>query len=200
MKVRIMRTFITIKNSQTPGAKRDGFTIIELMLVVVIFAMLAGAGGYTSFNRYKRVQVEKAAKDIFLAAKYARILAVEKQARCNMLLDTKENLVCLTLAGEESSSSGTVISDSYTKPSQFAEGVNFEAVNIMSTNSSDGGGAGAEKVISFNSDGSAENAILQVGDGKSHYTVYILAATGKARIEFGEAEESPVDVIDLDVY
>ena len=196
-KVRKMRTFTMIKKPDMRKTELPGFTIIELLLVVVILGMLAGAAGYASVGRYQRLQVEKAAKGIFLAAKYARIIAVEKQRRCSLVLDTTENFFCLSIS---SSGGESIVSNAYTKPCSLAEGVSFEGISIAQINDTGFGEAKAENVIVFNPDGTAENAVLQIGDGKNHYTVYISAATGKAKIEFGEAKESSVDVIDLDIY
>jgi hypothetical protein len=40
--------------------------------------------------------------------------------------------------------------------------------------------------------------MIQIGDGKNHYTASICAATGKAKIHFGTAKEAKMGTIDLD--
>jgi len=40
--------------------------------------------------------------------------------------------------------------------------------------------------------------VIQVGDGKTHYTVSISPATGKAKMFFGTAENVRIGTVDLD--
>jgi hypothetical protein len=60
-------------------------------------------------------------------------------------------------------------------------------------------GADEEQKVIFLPNGSAESAVLQIGDGKSHYTVAVVAATGKATLSSGTAKEIDTVSIDLDV-
>jgi prepilin-type N-terminal cleavage/methylation domain-containing protein len=184
---------------QNNGPHGGGFTIIELLLVVSIIALMAGASGAMYFGTYKRMLVEKAAREILLAAKYARVIAIEKQTGCKLLLDDTDNRYLLTVPGVGSGADGAenVITDQYAKPRQFAGDVKFEEIQITSRGPA--GNVGAEGVIVFRPNGTADMAVLQIGDGKNHYTVYISAATGKGRIESGEAMETGLEVWDLDV-
>lgn len=178
---------------------RGGFTIIELLLVVSIIALMAGASGAMYFGTYKRMLVEKAAREVLLAAKYARVIAIEKQTRCKLMLDNTNNSYLLTVPGAGSQADGAenLITDQYSKPRQFAGEVKFEEIQI--TSRARAGEVGAEGVIIFRPNGTADMAVLQIGDGKNHCTVYISAATGKGRIESGEAMETGLEVLDLDV-
>ena len=53
-------------------AKECGFTLVEVLVVVVIIGLLGGLGGGVYIGTYKKLLVEKAARDFFLTAKYAR--------------------------------------------------------------------------------------------------------------------------------
>jgi prepilin-type N-terminal cleavage/methylation domain-containing protein len=198
-KVRIMKTSTMIK-SAGPGYRPHGggFTIIELMLVISIIALMAGATGAMYFGTHKRMLVEKAARDILLAARYARLVAVEKQTKCKLMLDETNNSFFLTIPPLDSQPDAgeTVITDQYSKPRQFAGDVKFEEARITSTTRS--GSTGPEAMIVFRPNGTADSAVLQIGDGKNHYTVYIMAATGKGRVQFGRATETGLEVLDLD--
>lgn len=198
-KIRITKIFTMIKRVRPRYEPHGGgFTIIELLLVVSIIALMAGASGAMYFGTYKRMLVEKAAREVLLAAKYARIIAIEKQKRCKLMLDDTNSSYLLTMPGANSQTDGgqSVITNQYTKPHQFAGDVKFEQIQITST--ARGGDAGAESVIVFRPNGTADMAVLQIGDGKNHCTVYISAATGKGRIESGEAMETGLEVLDLD--
>ena len=184
---------------QNNGPHGGGFTIIELMLVVGIIALLAGASGAMYFGTYKRMLVDKAAREVLLAAKYARVIAIEKQTRCKLMLDNTNNSYLLTVPGANLQTDGgqSVISNEYAKPRQFAGDVKFEQIQIMST--ARRGDAESESMVVFRPNGTADMTVLQIGDGKNHCTVYISAATGKGRIESGEAMETGLEVLDLDV-
>jgi len=184
---------------QNNGPHGGGFTIIELILVVSIIALLAGASGAMYFGTYKRMLVEKAARDVLLAAKYARVIAIEKQTRCKLMIDDTNNSFLLTVGGADSQADGAenVITNEYSKPRQFAGDVKFEEIQI--TSRARAGDGAADGAIVFRPNGTADMAVLQIGDGKNHCTVYISAATGKGRIESGEAMETGLEVLDLDV-
>ena len=176
-----------------------GFTIIEMLLVVSIIALMAGASGAMYFGTYKRMLVEKAAREVLLAAKYARLVAIEKQTRCKLLLDNTNNSYLLTVPGEGAVADGgqSVISNEYAKPRQFGGDIKFEEIQIAS--GARLGAAAGDSMVVFRPNGTADTAVLQIGDGKNHCTVYISAATGKGRIEIGEAMETGLEVLDLDV-
>jgi len=52
--------------------------------------------------------------------------------------------------------------------------------------------------IIFLPDGTAQSAVVQIGDEKTHYTVSINAATGKAKLVSGTVENVKVSTVDLD--
>ena len=189
------KIFTTISNRVVFMRKKPskGFTTVELLAVVVVIGLLASIGG-VYFAGYKQVAVDKCARDIVLAAKYARVLAIEQQCSCRLVLNKVENSFCLVVSGAKN----RVVRDEYSRPRQFGEDIEFEGVEVATENESTGGDDSA--AIVFRPDGTADSAVVQVGDGKNHCTVYISAATGKARAEAGIAGETTVDVVDLDLY
>ncbi len=189
------KIFTTISNIVVFMRKRrsKGFTTVELLVVVVVIGLLASIGG-VYFASYKQIAVDKCARDIVLAAKYARVLAIEKQSSCRLVLNKVENSLCLVVSGGKN----RVVRDEYFRPRQFGGDIEFEGVEVATENGSVGGDGPA--AIVFRSDGTTDSAVVQIGDGKNHCTVYISAATGKARAEAGMAKETTADVVDLDLY
>ncbi|HPS55730.1 MAG TPA: prepilin-type N-terminal cleavage/methylation domain-containing protein [Sedimentisphaerales bacterium] len=57
-----------------------GFTIIEMLLVAVLIALLATVAAGTYAGTHQKALVKKSACDFLLAAKYAKILAIEYQS------------------------------------------------------------------------------------------------------------------------
>ncbi|MHC4694198.1 MAG: GspH/FimT family pseudopilin [Planctomycetota bacterium] len=177
---------------------KAGFTIVEVLVVIILLALIAGASGGFHMGTYKRLQAEKAARNFFLAAKYARIMAIERQKPYRIELDTTNGGYFLTteeLNEETEQTEKTIVRDLYSKPVQFDDAVKFENVQIISlgTESTD-----EQTTIVFLPNGTAQSAVIQIGDGENHYTVNISAATGKAAVLPGTTEEIKITTFDLD--
>jgi len=170
--------------------------------VVVVVALLAGVGGGIWVGTHKRMLVERAARDFLLAAKYARITAIERQSPCRIVLDTEGNGFALAIYRLDEETGQTVqvpLRDSYFKrPVDFARGVEFEDIQIMAIRAGEMTEDDEEKTIVFLPNGTAQSAVIQIGNGKSRYTVSICAATGKAKVQLGTVEEVKTATIDLD--
>jgi len=57
----------------------------------------------------------------------------------------------------------------------------------------------SEQKILFLPNGSAESAVVQIGDGKTHYSIAVVAGTGKANLYPGLTTDIRTASIDLDV-
>ena len=178
---------------------KSGFTIIEVLVVITIIALIAGVGGGGYWIRtYKRMLVEKAARDFFLAAKYARIMAIERQKPYRIELDATNGgfyLITEQLNEETEQTEQTIVRDLYSKPVEFDDAVKFENIQItpIGSESSD-----EQTAIVFLPNGTAQSAVIQIGDGENHYTVNIYAATAKAAVQPGTAQEIKITTVDLD--
>ena len=178
----------------------SGFTITEVLLVVVIIALIAGVGGGLYVGTHKRMLVEKAAREFLLTAQYARIMAIEQQSRYTLQLDAANNRFWLATAQWDAQAGQTtqvIVQDYYCRPIELTGDVKFEDVQIapmsLETAETDEGDA-----MVFLPNGSASSAVIRIGDGKTHYAISIDAATGKATMYFGTAEEIKMNSVDLD--
>lgn len=191
------------KQNQKTKGKVDlrGFTVTELLLVIILIALLGSAGGGLYVGTYRRMLVERAARDIVLAAKYARIMAIEKQNPYKMEFDAVNNgflLTCTSFSQQTETDTRVIVRDEYFKPVQFGGDVKFEDIQIVPLGSQTESDSDAQTQIVFQPNGTAQLAVIQVGDGKNHYTVSIAAATGKAKMISGTVENVRIGTVDLD--
>lgn len=193
------KTFITTKIVR-------GFTIAEMLMVIIIIALLAGASGGFYVGTYKKMLVEKPARELVRAVKYAKVLAVERQQPCKVVLDATQKEFYLTvelLNDQAQQVEEVIVRNQYFKPRKLSEGVTFEGIRITPVNPSqteqpDRQYADGKYVMVFAANGTADATIVQIGDGKRHYTVVVSAATAKATMLFGTAEKVQTETVDLD--
>ena len=182
-----------------------GFTLTEILVVVAIVAILAGVGGGVYTGTYRKLLVEKAARAFVLTARYAKIKAIEQQQKYRIYIDPVNGAFYLgTVEFDEQTgqTQQTIVSDYYCRPVEMEGGVTFEDVQISPLGVEDTAYARDQEeegfTIVFNPDGTAQATVVQIGDGKTHYTIGISPATGKAGIQFGTSEDVTLGVVDLD--
>jgi prepilin-type N-terminal cleavage/methylation domain-containing protein len=182
---------------------KGGFTFIEVIVVIVLIALFAGAVGGAYSGPYKSMMLKKAARDVLLAAKYARGTAVEQQKICRLSIDAVNRTVMVTVESWDEENSETVASETknaYWKTVTLGGDAQFELVAVDKSDVDAGETSESEGQYSvrFMPDGTAENTVIQVGDGARHYVVMVSEATGLARVEEGAATEFKSDTIDLE--
>lgn len=179
-----------------------GFTLTEILLVVAIIAMVGGLGSGYCVGTYKKLLVEKAARQFLLMARYARIMAIEQQRPYELLIDPNNRGFFLSTAQmdpETGESQRTIVRDFFCKPVQFEGDVKFEDVQLTMYARGAPDDVGPEQKIVFFPSGSAQSAVFQIGDGKSRYSIAVVAATGKASLYVGVTTEVRTASIDLDL-
>jgi Tfp pilus assembly protein FimT len=194
---RLAQSAIRNRKSAIPG-----FTLIEILLVVIMVTMIASLGGGYCIGSYKRLMVEKTARQLLLMATYARIMAIEQQRPYELQVDAGNRGFLLATTEMNRQTGDTVrviVKDYYCRPVEFEGDVKFEDVVLSTPTGEPLADSEPEQKVIFLPNGSAESAVLQIGDGKTHYTVAVVAATGKATLSLGTAQEIDSVSIDLDV-
>jgi len=182
-------------------SRQRGFTLVEMMLVVMVIVLLAGAGGGLYRGTYKRMLAEKAARDFLFAAKSARTAAIERQSPCRMELDAENNgfaLVIYDMDQETGAAGWAPVREAFKRAVEFSGEVEFEDIIITSVATEELFDAEQEQHILFLPNGTAQTAVVQIGDGRNHYTAYVCAATGRTKLYTGTADQVEFTTIDLD--
>jgi prepilin-type N-terminal cleavage/methylation domain-containing protein len=180
---------------------RRGFTLVELLLVVTLIALIGSVGNGMYANSYKKLLVQKAARQFLLTARYARIVAIEQNRPYELVMDAKNGKFCLTTSlpnQETGETEKTVVKDYYSKPVQMEGNVRFEKIDVATSAISPTADDQSEQTISFLPTGSMQSAVVQIGDDAWHYCVVLTAATGQVTLHDGLAEQVKLPVIDLD--
>lgn len=169
--------------------------------MVAMIAMIGGLGSGYCVGTYKKLIVEKAARQFLLTARYARIMAIEQQRPYELQIDPNNQgfLLATTETDPETGESSKVaVRDFFCKPVRFEGDVRFEDVQMAMYAEGSADPTGMEQGIVFRPNGSAESAVFQLGDGKTHYSIAIVAATGKASLFPGLTTDIKTTTIDLD--
>ena len=181
--------------------KQRGFTLIELLVVIAIVSLMASVGSGMFLGTFERLKVDKAASNLLLTAKYARMMAVEQQRRYTLCLDVLNNgfYLVTTLYDEETGQiEEVIVQDPYCRPVTLENNITFEDIQITPIGLETTTESENLSTIDFMPDGTAQPAVIQIGNQKTHYALSINAATGKAKLVPGTVENVKVSTIDLD--
>lgn len=192
------------------GTKQRGFTVAEVLLVVVIIGLIASAGTGMYLGTFKKMQVQRVAYDFFATAQYARIASVERQMPYKLQLDMSNRAFSLGTSRWDEESEEVVqevVRNSFCRPVQFGGDIQFENIQIDTEEWAAGTQQETEQdqeqeqdqTVTFLPDGTAQSAVVQIGDGRTHYTVAVNASTGRAKLYFGTTDKVQVTTVDLDL-
>ncbi|MBN2704748.1 MAG: prepilin-type N-terminal cleavage/methylation domain-containing protein [Pontiellaceae bacterium] len=95
MKKSQKRSSLTISNYRKPANRSAGFTLVEVILVVVIMAVIAGISTPFFAGATRGAKLKTAGRSISQAARYARFKAISSQQEMRLVInpDTMELIV-----------------------------------------------------------------------------------------------------------
>ena len=181
--------------------KRRGFTLVEILLIVMIMALASMLVGMEIYRNMDRTALRASTQRLLQAARYARVLAAEHHRQCTLHIDMDDGAYWLTavetnvplVAGaEDGAEDEQVIRSIYSRPSKLAEKLWFATVRVGGSDDESG-----EVTIRFEPDGSAEAALVQISSADDTQTLLVYPWTAKSVLVEGAVDELPTDVVDL---
>lgn len=176
-------------------SRQKGFTLVELLVVVVLVALLAGAAGGIYFKSYQNRLLAKEARQMLLTAKYARLAAIEGGKCCQMKFDPQNNRYWLEMENELEN---LVVKNQYSRPVELADNIKLESVQIKSEENNYAATGTTDAMILFNPDGTADNAVVTITNGVLKYYLTVCGPTGKSKLQSAQPDITLGETIDLD--
>ena len=172
-----------------------GSTLIELSVVLVIVAVLAGMivprlGGAAGAR-----QLRESARRMLITARYAREFAVTHRRVVRLVINADQRRFALEC--EKSPDEFVPLPDGIGRAETLNRNVRFAEVRIEPRT----GRLGPEKpenCITFEPDGQADVAVITITDGRRSYSLTVMPYTGRAKLVKGTVETFLVDRVDLD--
>lgn len=175
-----------------------GFTLIEVLVVVLIIGLFTVASGGFFVKTYKAVLFKNNVKDIVNAVGFARLWAVENQRECVFCYDSVNQKMMIAL--DDAEGGKQTLKNQYVKEIELGvdcEVVSFEVDAVESEGFDDFAGAG----LSFYPDGSCDRGLIELTNGRENFTLVITAATGNVEVYQCRFEELEITAksVDLDL-
>jgi prepilin-type N-terminal cleavage/methylation domain-containing protein len=203
---------------------RCGFTLIELLAVTVLIGLFAGMSVMRYAKMGTKTTLTNQTRQIYLAAKYARIAAVEKQKPYVLRLDeTGRQIVVGPLQQEPTASSDgqellpsvpsmPSVPSTASQASLTQEAIEPEPLvvknayvkpiilneKLMLEQFLVEGQSTLVSQCVFYPDGTAQACVIQLGDGLRHASVFV-TQTGRAMMKIEAAQQIQTGRVDLDV-
>jgi prepilin-type N-terminal cleavage/methylation domain-containing protein len=180
---------------------KNGFTLVELLVAIVIMIILTGIGVGSFSGAGQRLKVQKAASSLLMMAQYARMSAIENQRPYKLYIDNANNEFYLvtTLFNEENGTAEEIaIEESLVAPVELEEPIIIEDVRVLSNDYNSGSSSSNQYIITFAPDGTSQTSVVQIGDQQNHFTLSVNEVTGKSKLIEGIIEDVKIDTIDLD--
>ncbi len=181
-----------IRQSSVVNRQCQGFTLVELTAAAALLALLTSAAFISYAQTWKHWALRQDAQRFYLAARYARVLAIESQRPCVLMVvpEEKAYYIVQSVEGEEEIA---VVSNMLHRSSKLDDSVSFDRFAAVQT-----GLTGDVSGITFRPDGSADAALVQLTNGERSFTIQISAATAQATLLSGATDSYELDQIDLD--
>ena len=191
---KIMRT--------SPTGSR-GFTLIEIIVVVVLISILATMTVLSMYSGASPAKLRGSAQRLLVAARFARDFATTHRCKSRLMIDPDKQQYAITFQPDpqHDPSKFVPLATTLGKVQSLSQGIRFVNLRIVPRQGRDQLDPPRRETnyITFEPTGSADAAVLEVTNGKQSYSVLIVPHTGYAKLIEGTLRELPNDRLDLDI-
>ena len=182
--------------------RRHGFSLLEVLAVVVIIVMVAATIGVRFYKSLDSAALRSSSHRLLQTARYARLTAGENHQPCTLEIDLDRGLYWLRGHGKPaqpgmgpssrpSASEGAAALD--TEPRRLPETVRIIRAQVAGKGLYTQG----KVAIEFHVDGSAEAALVQLNSAERTWTLLVQPWTAQAELKAGAVDTLPVGTVDL---
>jgi type II secretion system protein H len=183
------------------GKSHRGFTLIELMVLVVIMGIVSAMAIPNLSRSLANASLRAAARDLMTATQYARNYAVTHQTQTRLLLDTENNRYMLLArrTDDDGQSQFAQMTLAMTGTRELGRGVKFGEVEIQPSTADEAPSDDGESQVNFDPLGQADAAVIQLVNDRHMWTLYVAPSTGRLTLTEGDQAPPPQDRQDLDL-
>ena len=184
---------------RTLATGNKGFTLIEILVVVVIISVLATMTIPQMYAGNSASKLRSSARQLLVAAQYARDFAATRRAKCRLTIDPQQQQYTLTF--QQAPGKFVPINTSLGKVQRLSKGLRFRRVWIQPRPTLGQTEQTTKKrdYLTFDPDGQTDAAALEITNGKQTFSIVIAPYTAYAKIIEGTVSELPNDRKDLDL-
>lgn len=188
--------------TRTSQTGERGFTLVELVVVVAIIAVLSGMAVTRMAGSWGSTSLRVGARDLALAARYARDYAATRRVRSRLVIAVSEGRYWVEAEnrGTDRARSGFErLGTSVGRARTLGAGTKFGAVRVEPRADAGAPGEPGRVTIVFEPTGEADAAAIVLTDGSRHWTLRVAPSSGRAELVEGEASQTVDDRKDLDL-
>lgn len=183
--------------------KRNGFTLIEILLVTVLIALAGTIIGVRFFRNLDRTALRSASQKLLHMTRYAQLLAGQHQQPTELHINLEEGAYWLTTLpplssdpeiGSSETDEPQIVDNVFFRPGQLPDKLRFTRAQAAGMPPVTGG----EITIKFYTDGTAQAGLIQLSSRSKTFTVLIHPRTARAELKAASIDELPHGALDLD--
>jgi len=184
--------------------RRKGFTIVEILVAITIIALASMWAAVVIYRGIESTTLRSTALALQRTARYGRLIAGQRHQLCRLQINMHERTYRLNIIkrgyavnkDEETETFEGILEseDIYSQEKRLPDNINFGLVIVEDQQIEQSG----EASVSFNVDGSAQAALIQLRYEDETQTILINPVTAKAELYNEAVEALPSESFDLD--
>jgi len=193
-----MGSLVAKRKMRTSLTGEPGFTLVELIVVIVIVSVLATMIAPRLYTATGSARLRSSASRLLVTAQYARSFAATHRCACRLLIDPAEGRYGLTCQYDPEAQPDEFrpLRTGVGKAESLAPGLRFSKLWIKRQDREET----SQQVgcITFRPSGQADAAVVEITDGRRRVSMLLGPCTGQAELVEGIVQQLPNDRVDLD--